>query len=666
VVLAALLAASAAPPGHLSRQRSAESSLDALMREVLQERDRTTGRLLRFAFRETEVLSVRGQDEVAPLQSSVRELAWGERDGLLVREAVSRDGVAVEEPGHSWDPVEIPPPERFSLDRFWAWDGIFYFPYEPGRYFLAGVETFEGQEVLRVEYYPRLLFARPGDGSAIGAEVDATSLVTMLVSRAQRRIVAWHYQSIGLQFLPFRWLVQVGAVSASMIIDAAPDGTWLPRRAVLRARASTAPSQITLQVTRDFYDIREADSGDPVPLPSGEGDSELPDIDAPTSWPPDGEPDTVTAVTFHGNYSLPDGQLGGIAGVGPGDAFYQGLPQEVRARLLGSGLVDRAEVRVRGDNQGGDGAELINVVRQRPGFADHIQVLPLFEWSDEYGVTVGGRASLVNLWSVDDRLSFPLAIGGRDLALVEFVDDYPESFVGGVRASAGYLRQANPHFDEDEARTLVEGRAFKRAGRFQLDVEAGWAEVDFRAQRSRQVSFGLSARYDTRRETGLPRNAVYLAAGWRPLKILDGELHQRYQAQARGYLGLTARSTLVVGGTYDGADGALPPYEQYILGGLETLRGFAPGAFIGDNRAHATVELRARVWEPLPVVVVGVNGFWDTGSVWDDGTSPGKARFHNGVGFGAFLMAAVVQLNVDVGYGIGSGWQFHIGSGLRY
>ena len=33
---------------------------------------------------------------------------------------------------------------------------------------------------------------------------------------------------------------------------------------------------------------------------------------------------------------------------------------------------------------------------------------------------------------------------------------------------------------------------------------------------------------------------------------------------------------------------------------------------------------------------------------------------------GAFLMAAFLQLNVDVAYGLDHGWQLHIGSGLRY
>ena len=41
-------------------------------------------------------------------------------------------------------------------------------------------------------------------------------------------------------------------------------------------------------------------------------------------------------------------------------------------------------------------------------------------------------------------------------------------------------------------------------------------------------------------------------------------------------------------------------------------------------------------------------------------------KFHNGVGGGVFLFASFVQLSVDVAYGLEDGWNFHIGSGLRY
>lgn len=664
----ALLLVSIAVAGPPPPEVGSQSALDELMRQVLERRDANGAALSRFTFHEVERMVVRGQEEIAPLQSYVKEFAWSGGEDALVRAPLGTDGVLLDEPGRAWD-IHAPAADSGVIDAFYAWDSLFAFPYEPGRYFLAGREVFEGGDVLRIEYFPRAFFSSEdaGDSGGISKDFDRTSVVTLLVAAPERRIVAWRFDNIGLQFLPFRWLARIGSVRASMTLDVGADGTWLPREIRLEARASTASTQIAIELNRSFDGFRPARAdavGSSHPTSRATADDHEPESTVGASGRPGAR---VAEVAFHGNFSLPDGQLGGISGVVPGDPYTVDLPATVSRRLLASGVVDRADVRVRwrGLRPAGD-VSLVSVVRERPGIGDHIQVLPLFEWSDEYGVTVGGRVSLVDLYGVDDRLSFPVAVGGRDRARVEFVDDFPDGFLSGLRADAGYSREANPHFDEQETRLSANGRIFRRFGRTQLDFETGWARVDFRERTEEQASLGITARYDTRRETGLPRNAVYLAGGWRPLWIIDGAYRNRLYLDARAYVGVMGRSALVLGTRLDGADGPLPDYEKYLLGGLNTLRGFAPGQFIGDNRLIASAEVRTPIWNPVPIVVVGVNGFWDTGTAWDDGLSLSKAKFRNGVGGGAFLLAGILRLNVDVGYGLGDGWQLHIGSGLRY
>lgn len=672
VALAVLVTAAAGslamPPSVLpppSAAVPAQARLDALMREVLHQRDAATRALAGLRFRETEQITVRGQEEVAPLQSSTKVFAWRGRGGALERHPVAVNGSMVEGEPLVWDLTVDDAGGRLSGARFNQWDSLFHFPYEPGRYLLAGREQRDGRELLRVEYYPRRWFARAGDESALGRDFDRTSLVTLWVLAEERRLVAWRYHSIGMQFLPLGWLMQVQSLDAEMVIAAAADGTWLPKRLTVNVLASMAPSQITIEFSRTFDDYTRDDGNPLSSAPALRG------IDDPVEQPAPagdvGTPATVAAVDFQGNYSLSDGQLGGIAGVSRGEPYVDGMSEEMRRRLLASDLVDRAEVRVRPVDLGrDDDARLMSVVRQRVGWVDHVQVLPLFQWSDEYGVTAGGRLSLVQLYNEDDRLSFPLAIGGRDMARAEFTDDFEGRFLSGVRADGGFLREVNPHYEEDETRVGANARVFKRFEQVQLDVEAGVAEVEFRGVTRQQVSWDIAGRFDTRREIGLPRNAVYAAAAWKPLAIIDGDYTDRFELDLRGYLGVGSRSTLIVGARYDGADGELPPYEKFLLGGLTTLRGFAPGEFVGDNRITASIELRTPVWEPLPIVIIGVNAFWDTGTVWDDDSDLAEARFHNGVGGGAFLMAGFVRLITDVGYGLGQGWQFHIGSGLRY
>jgi hypothetical protein len=634
------------------------------MREVLQQRDAATRALAGLRFRETERITVRGQEEVAPLQSSTRVFAWRGHDGKLERDPVGVNGSLIAREPLVWDLTADDAEGRLSTARFNQWDSLFHFPYEPGRYLLAGREQRGGREVLRVEYYPRRWLARDDDESSLGRDFDRTSLVTLWVLAEERRLVAWHFHSIGMQFLPLRWLLQVQSLDAEMIIDAAADGTWLPRRLTLNVRASMAPSQIAIELSRTFDGYSRPD-GNPLPvLPALPGSEQI--IAQPAPADDIETATTVAAVGFQGNYSLPDGQLGGIAGVRRGEPYADGLPDDMRRRLLDSDLVDRAEVRVRPvDLDRTADASLMGVVRQRVGWGDHLQLLPLVQWSDEYGITVGGRLSLVQLYGDDDRLSFPLAVGGRDMARAEFSDDFQGGFVSGVRADGGFLREVNPHYDEEVTRTGANARVFKRFAQAQVDVEAGIAAVEFEGVTQQQVSWGIAGRVDTRRETGLPRNAVYLAAAWKPLAI-EGDYTDRFEVDARGYLGVAGRSALIIEARYDGADGELPPYEKLLLGGLTTLRGFAPGEFRGDNRITTSIELRTPVWEPLPVVLVGVNGFWDSGTVWDHGSELRGARFHNGVGGGVFLMAGFVRLIADLGHGFGEGWQFHIGSGLRY
>ena len=660
LLLLTALAPAARPPSCLPGA-AGSTDLDVLMCEVLDRRDANRAALAAYEFEETEDLEVRGQEEVAPVQSYSREFAWRQRDGRLWRDLVSVNGVVVGAGGRSWEPQAAASERGFSVDDFYDWDSLFNFPFEAGRYFLAGHEAYEGRQVLRIEYYPTYLFSRPEDERVIGGELDRSIVVTMLVLPEERQIVKWTLETVGLHFLPFRWLLRAGSVEVSMTTDRAADGTWLPREILLGARASTAGQQLTLRMTRRFRGFRR-DSGDGV--------------DVPAPWPASSvavdsgsriENGTVANVVFHGDYTIADEQLAGAAGVSRGDRYSPLLEDTVRRRLLESGLVDRVDVRPRRVSlRDSDEVALVVLVRRRVGLADRFQFLPMFDWSDVYGVTAGGRVSVVELWGDDERISFPLTFGGRDQAAVELSDDFQGRFISGVRGSFGYSRLINPHFGEPEQRVSAAARAFKRFGRAQVDAEVGWADVEFRGSRDQQASFGISARFDTRRETALPRNAVYVSAGWRPLKVLEGAYRNRFAVDVRGYLGVVQRTTLVVVGSYDGTDGALPAYEQYLMGGLTTLRGYEPGRFIGDNRITASAELRAPVWEPLAIVLVGLSAFWDTGAVWNDGTDLGATRFYNGVGGGVFVMATFVRLRLDVAYGVDDGWKLHFGSGLRY
>ncbi len=102
-----------------------------------------------------------------------------------------------------------------------------------------------------------------------------------------------------------------------------------------------------------------------------------------------------------------------------------------------------------------------------------------------------------------------------------------------------------------------------------------------------------------------------------------------------------ARHTVLVSGMAGGVSGAAPLFERFSLGDSRTLRGWnkydiAPAG--GDRMFHGSLEYRYRA----------LAFFFDSGSVWDDGTDP-RVRVATGIGLhaGSFFMTVGFPLNTD-------------------
>ena len=100
------------------------------------------------------------------------------------------------------------------------------FKFEQGKYALVGRETFDGLEVLRIEYYPdAAVHARAGRarhereeqkkrqdrGEDYEAQMERlmnkVSLVTLWVEPTAQQIVKYTFDNVNLDFLPAAWLV---------------------------------------------------------------------------------------------------------------------------------------------------------------------------------------------------------------------------------------------------------------------------------------------------------------------------------------------------------------------------------------------------------------------------------------------------------------------------
>src|SRR5262245_38709431 len=153
------------------------------MARALQRRDVDREARTDYVLDEVEVFEVLGPGRV-PYARMRREYTWYVRDGIHVRSPLKYDGVPISEADRRayeerWIKSEQGRREfRTKRDekreaegkgpalsapsinepRFVSESYFMDFKFEPGNYYLAGKETLEGKEVLKVDYIPTKLF----------------------------------------------------------------------------------------------------------------------------------------------------------------------------------------------------------------------------------------------------------------------------------------------------------------------------------------------------------------------------------------------------------------------------------------------------------------------------------------------------------------------------
>ncbi len=201
-----------------------------------------------------------------PAVARVRAAALVERRRALAASAGGAGGPDVQEPpaaNPAWGGLE----PRFVSDAYFL-----DFEFEPGNYYLVGRETLDGQDVLRIEYYPEQMFTgerdetdsdpdRGGDGRDEEAAMNKTSLVTLWIDPVQHQIVRYTFDNLGFDFLPGRWLFRLDDLTASMTMRQPFPGVWLPARIDMRAALSLATGRYEVAGTRTYDNYREAETG---------------------------------------------------------------------------------------------------------------------------------------------------------------------------------------------------------------------------------------------------------------------------------------------------------------------------------------------------------------------------------------------------------------------
>ena len=618
-----------------------------------------------------------------------------------------------EEPADASGATPLPAP-RFVSEAYFM-----EFKFEPGNYYLAGREKLDGVDVLRIEYYPKDMFkdddaerererekqkqsgekrreitiagGDKDDPRRIERQMNKTALITLWVDPKEHQIVKYTFDNVWMDFLPGAWLVRVDEIRASMEMGQPFPGVWLPRGINIRAGATLAMGSFDGVYSRTFKDYRQAEVKTKITIPKA------PEIDREV-WPEAGEAgpfaedllpqsERVTEIRVHGNAFVEDADVVRISGIAPGQPVDDAALKAAQERLERSGLFESVEVRKRYRSlTDSSDVSLLLIVHERPGVRSASQAadvvnsswrrirskmmfFPILTYADGYAFTYGGRVSTVDLLGAGERFSVPLTWGGTRKAALEFERLFERGPVTRVFSSFGIWQRENPSYEIDDQRVEWLGRVERHfAGVVRTGFEVSDASVEFGATNERLWTMGADVAFDTRRDPAFPRNAVYLGAGWTALDV-HGPARRvnRYLVDTRGYVGVFRQLVLAARAQYTAADAPLPIYERILIGGASTLRGFNAGEFTGDRAFVTSAELRLPITSVLNAAKLGVYGFADAAKAYDYGTRFEDAPWRQSAGAGAFMIASVVRLNLEVGHGFKTGdTRVHFGMGFAF
>jgi outer membrane protein assembly factor BamA len=393
--------------------------------------------------------------------------------------------------------------------------------------------------------------------------------------------------------------------------------------------------------------------------------------------------EVVAGVQIHGNTLTPDADLLRIAGIEVGAPVQPDTVETVAQRLRASRrfesvdvlkrfasisdpsqillviVVDEGAVRI---ERTGDPEQPTRIVRSR---RTNLLFLPILNAEDGYGLTYGVRLAWPDPTGKQSRVSIPASWGGEKRVGLEFEKTSPLAWLDRVSAGASLSRRTNPYYDRDDDRTRAWIRGERSVGRsLRAGIGAGVQRASFLDSADLFAHVGADITLDTRIDTVLPRNAVYVRASWEHVGAGLGA--DRIDVDARGYVPLYGQSVIALRGLRAGSNRPLPPFLKPLLGGMANLRGFAAGTQAADNVLATSAEVIVPLTSPMNLGRVGVSGFIDAGTAWDDGERLRDQRWREGVGGSLWFSAAFLRLTVAIAHGRGSSTRVHVGANVSF
>jgi outer membrane protein assembly factor BamA len=323
--------------------------------------------------------------------------------------------------------------------------------------------------------------------------------------------------------------------------------------------------------------------------------------------------------------------------------------------------------------------------------------LPIVSYQDGYGLTYGVRTTFPRALDDQTRLSVPLSWGGERRAGVEV-----DHWFGGSRGLYGFgrrdpmlrmiggisvYRRENPYYHVSDLRLEGKLRAEHPVNSWlRVGAQAKTAQVTFGNNASdlddailearsgllptrsveRHTAYSADVVVDTRLDPTFPRNAAYVSAGPERLQFEHGRSATRWDTDARGYIGIPYGMVVALRTQFLTSNEALPPSEQFLLGGTDTLRGYEAGAYAGDNLATVSTEIRVPLTTPLSFGRFGVKGFVDWGTTWTHGSRLADAPWQRGIGGGIFFGGGPLLMDLAAAWAQDGSARVNFGLGVSF
>jgi outer membrane protein assembly factor BamA len=405
--------------------------------------------------------------------------------------------------------------------------------------------------------------------------------------------------------------------------------------------------------------------------------------------------EVIVNIMVHANQVVPTEQVIAMAGVKVGDSFTDKTIADVTARLKASGKFESVEVRKRYAsiedmsqitlvilaNEGSVRIDMPDLPGGEVKVVDRtvwnsLMFMPILYGEDGYGFTYGVRVAYPQPIGPGSRLSFPLTWGGTRRAGAELDRTFKSGAISRIEFGGAIQSERNPAYDIRDNRDRVWARVEKVLGRVRLGSTGGYQRVSFAEVVDHFTTIGGDATLDTRMDSALPRNAVYVNASIEHVMFGDtsttlpageGTSLNRTRLDARGYLGLFGQQILVARVLAEDVDRPAPLYLRSLLGGWSNLRGFEAGFRTGDTMLATSLEWRMPITSPLNSFgKMGISVFADWGTAYDHGQQLRDQKWDQGAGAAVWLTITAFRMSVGVAHGKGSGTRVNFGGGLTF